>query len=82
VDGEDVPVIPYDQDRVAAMLSRLWKACERLPDLGDDLWARGVEKIQEKYGCVVWLDKFEPVGMTEGEQPESMVTIEVNDGDS
>lgn len=39
---------------------RLWVACDRLPDFGGGLWARGIRKIHEKFGYPLWYSNFAP----------------------
>ncbi len=56
-------------------MERLCAACSRLPDFGGDLWSRGIERLEAEYGVIIYLSRFEPDGMTEGEMPETTITI-------
>jgi len=62
-------------NRVERLMHRLFCACCRLPDYGGDLWSRGLDVIQRKTGSVIYLSRFEPSGMTEGEAPTAQITI-------
>jgi hypothetical protein len=69
-----------DQEvNIEILLNRLWAACSKLPNLGGDLWSRGVRKIHEKYGVEVYLNGFKLAGWREGEVPETEVTIQVEE---
>jgi hypothetical protein len=72
------------REHVSILLNRLWSACAQFPDYGleshDGLWARGVLIIERKYGLMIYLNKFEPVGgievgLIEGEMPTTKITI-------
>ena len=62
-------------DKVETLLYRLWAACQRLPNYGGDLFGRGRNKIEEKYGVRIYLQSFCPDGMIEGEMPTQKITI-------
>lgn len=67
----------YDPAKIEVLVNRLYRACSRLPDLGGDLWARGIDKIHRKYGCSIWLSRFEPADLTEEQFTEGDDTITV-----
>src|SRR5687767_13182997 len=50
---------------VEKLINRLFAACIRLPDMGGDLFARGIEVISRRFFVVIWLSKFEPSNMQE-----------------
>lgn len=54
-------------NKVKNLMGRLWDACRRKPELGGDLWGRGIEVIQRKYGVRIWLSGFESEGAVEGD---------------
>lgn len=62
-------------NNVGILMMRLLDACNRLPDMGGDLWARGIEVIERKYGVDISLASFVPSGMIESEQPTATITI-------
>ena len=69
-------------DRLTMLLNRLWRVCESKPEFGGDLWGRGLQVLERKFGMKVWLSAFEPLGMSEGEVSASDVTVAVADSDS
>ncbi len=68
---------PLPDRKIKQLVSRLWDACEKQTWLDPDLWQRGLDKFEEKWGFRLVLDKCEPVGpgVGEGECPTQLVTI-------
>lgn len=61
--------------KTALLIQRLWYACQRLPDYGGDMFSRGKEIIERKYGVVCYLNSFKPVGAHDGEMASTEVEI-------
>lgn len=60
---------------IKILLERLLKACQRRPDMGGDLWSRGIEVIQRRRSVLIYLSKFQPTDVQANEAPEMTITI-------
>jgi hypothetical protein len=58
-------------------MDRLARICFSKPYTDDFgyLWHKGLMVIQRKYGVTIYLSRFEPANMIEGECPSTEVTI-------
>jgi hypothetical protein len=64
------------EEKAGELIGRLFRACQKLPDWGGNLWQRGQSAIARKIGVRIWLSKFKPGELIkEEEAPETEVRV-------
>lgn len=71
---------PLDQDHLTVLVNRLYDACANMPDFGVDVWRKGIEVLERKHGCMLWLSAWEPAAVSMDEETMKVVMIPLEDG--